>query len=435
MNRVLYSLIVDESKHLRLLLFDPPERNGRGVHLGLASSMASMRRTFGVAWERRDVTRFAIVLLAGLLAACGTLPGSGPTSDDFMAAPGPDKIGFRLIDLTAQSLAVLEARRPPGFKGTFNDGVPGEVQVLGAGDEVLVTIWEAGSGGLFAVPAFEIGSTGARAVTIPPQVVSRDGTVAVPFAGRVKAAGSTTRQIENAIIAGLIDKADNPQVLVTVTKSLTNTATVSGEVRTSALVPLSARNERLMDVIAMAGGPTAPPHELFVVLTRDGVSISVPMQVVLDRPYENIYIRPKDVITLLRRKQTFAAFGATGQNAVLPFEAPELSLDEAIARAGGLIDPRADPSGVFVIRYEAVDQARSVPAVFDSSTPLNGLIPVVYRIDMRDPNALLIARRFAMNDKDILYVSNAPMTEFQKLLAPLQTLIGTAASTTALGTN
>jgi polysaccharide export outer membrane protein len=35
---------------------------------------------------------------------------------------------------------------------------------------------------------------------------------------------------------------------------------------------------------------------------------------------------------------------------------------------------------------------------------------------MRQPGALLQARRFAMRDKDILFVSNAPLNELGKVL-------------------
>jgi len=48
------------------------------------------------------------------------------------------------------------------------------------------------------------------------------------------------------------------------------------------------------------------------------------------------------------------------------------------------------------------------------------VVPVAYRLDMRDPTALFRARRFNMRDKDILYVSHAPITEVEKVLRLFQ---------------
>jgi polysaccharide export outer membrane protein len=105
--------------------------------------------------------------------------------------------------------------------------------------------------------------------------------------------------------------------------------------------------------------------------------------------------------------------GATGANAVAPFDARGITLEEAIGRVGGLQDMRADPEGVFVLRYEPAGDAREFPYV-SPALLAGGAVPVAYHLNMRDPKALFLARRFAMHDKDILYVSNAPLTEVSK---------------------
>ena len=88
---------------------------------------------------------------------------------------------------------------------------------------------------------------------------------------------------------------------------------------------------------------------------------------------------------------------------------------------------RADPSGVFVIRYER-------PADYDQlgfRRPDTGallLVPTIYRVNMRDPNSFFLARRFPIRNKDILYVSNAPATEVQKVVAVLLPFLGIGAT-------
>jgi polysaccharide biosynthesis/export protein len=155
----------------------------------------------------------------------------------------------------------------------------------------------------------------------------------------------------------------------------------------------------------------------------------VPMQVLLSKPAENIYLRPGDVVTVVRLPQSFTAVGATGRQAVVPFDAGGITLEEAVGKAGGLIDDRADPRAVFILRYEPVTLVRSYSGV--PPHLLGGaVVPVAYHIDLREPSALFKARRFAMRDKDILYVSHAPVNEIEKAFRVLSTL--TSPATTAL---
>jgi polysaccharide export outer membrane protein len=60
---------------------------------------------------------------------------------------------------------------------------------------------------------------------------------------------------------------------------------------------------------------------------------------------------------------------------------------------------------------------------------------VAYHLNMRHPASLFKARLFAMRDKDILYVSHAPLTEVEKILRLFSTVaipVATGASVKAL---
>jgi polysaccharide export outer membrane protein len=142
-------------------------------------------------------------------------------------------------------------------------------------------------------------------------------------------------------------------------------------------------------------------------------------------PRENIYLRPNDVMTLIRDPQTFIAFGATGRNAEIPFDAEGINLSQALAKAGGLLDFRADPAGVFVFRFEQEKLARSLRP----GSPLishGHLTPIVYRLNLRDPNSLFIAQGFRMENRDFVYVSNAPITDLQKVVQVFTQVSGPA---------
>jgi polysaccharide export outer membrane protein len=117
----------------------------------------------------------------------------------------------------------------------------------------------------------------------------------------------------------------------------------------------------------------------------------------------------------VREPLTFTAFGSTGRNASVPFETAGLTLEETIAKAGGLLDNRADPAGIFLLRFEPAKLAAEIAP--NRSLPSAGnLIPSIYRLNLREANSFFLARAFAIKDKDILYVSNAPSDPVQKFL-------------------
>ncbi|MEZ5817636.1 MAG: polysaccharide biosynthesis/export family protein [Hyphomicrobiaceae bacterium] len=338
------------------------------------------------------------------------------------------------MELSEPSLDLVANWNRPSFAAVYGDYRGPKTQRVGVGDTVQINIWETGSGGLFATPAIDRVSAGARTSTIPDQVVARDGTINVPFAGRIRVAGKTPEQIEAQIVKRLSGKTADPQAMVSLTRNISHSATVTGDVTTGARVPLNPNGDRLLDVIASAGGIRAPVHEAFITVSRNGQSLSVPMQAILANTRENIYVQPGDVVTVYRAPQSFTAFGATGRNAVINFEANGITLEEAIGKAGGLLDERTDPRGVFVLRYESAQLVRKYPKVPARFLDAN-VVPVAYRLDMRDPTALFRARRFPMRDKDILYVSTAPLNEIEKV-ARVISLIGSPVLTaTAISRN
>ena len=373
-----------------------------------------------------------LLLLAG---GCEGLPRAGPSTSDIVEGARPARTGgtrFALVDVDANTVAVMDRWSAVSLQGSFGRQRPAATQQIGVGDSVQVMIWEAAAGGLFSAPANDRLSPGSRSAAIPEQAVGPDGAITVPYAGRVRVVGRTPEQVETEIVSALNDKAIEPQALVTVTRNVANTVTVIGEVTSGARVPLTTRGDRVLDVVATAGGIRTPAHETFITLLRDGRSVRIPMQAILKDPAENVFVRAGDVVSVAREQQTFTAVGATGGNALVHFDAIGITLDQAIARAGGLNDSRADPTGVFVIRYEQ-------PAEYDQlglprpTAGSMGEVPVIYRINMRDPNGFFLARRFPIQNKDILYVSNASTLEIQKTMTILLPFLGVGATAVTVG--
>lgn len=373
--------------------------------------------------------RFLVLGLCLFAAnACSSLPRSGPYRSDLVADADAPARPFAMVEISPGVVDTLAQVRLPSFAGAFGDYRPSQQQRIGVGDVVQITLWEAGPGGLFSAPVVDRLSAGSRSATIPDQVVARDLAITVPFAGRLVVAGRTPPEVEAMIVNRLAGKAIDPQALVTVTRNVSNTVTVMGEVQTGRRIPLNVGGDRLLEVLAEAGGTRGAAYDIAVLLARNNRVVRVPLQGVLDDPREDVFMQAADVVTLVRDPQTFTAAGATGRNAVVAFETPNLSLEEAIGKAGGVLDDRGDPDGVFVIRYESASVARALPNLQSGPDLLSGKVPVdptpvVYLLKLRDPNALFLARRFAMHNKDILYVSNAPLSDVQKVLTLINLLV------------
>src|SRR5947209_5514686 len=366
-----------------------------------------------------------IGVLAGMMVAgCSSLPTAGPTASDVKNQEIKDsEVRFDLVDIDDNVVAALLASRGENFHTRFKKyGRPPQPRI-GVGDSVVVSIWEAAGGGLFGASPTDHVSAGSRSVTIPEQMVGRDGGISVPFADRVPAAGRLPVEVQKTIEQRLAEKAIEPQVIVTVTRSLSNSVTVAGEVVAGARVPLSAKGDRLLDLIAVAGGARSPVYETFVRLSRAGVTATIPMEALVSDPAENIYAQPGDVLTLVRLPQSFTVFGATGSNMQVPFTAERMTLVEALAKSGGLQDMRSDPAGVFLFRFEPskVVGALGRPQL---GTGPEGSSPVVYRLDLSDAKSYFLAQRFPIQDKDIIYVANAELNELQKFFSLLNTLTG-----------
>ena len=299
------------------------------------------------------------------LCACSSLPKSGPSAQDVQQQQISADQGLRyeVVDIDPSVISALRRRGYESFSSRFGDRGLSPEPVIGVGDSVTVTIWEATAGGLFSSPivADKIGA-GSNSAMIPEQVVGRDGGITVPYAGRIPVAGRTTRAVQQIVQKALEGKAIEPQVLVSVVRPVSNSVSVGGEVTAGARVPLSVKGDRLLDVLAAAGGVRAPVNETFVELSRGSTTSRIPLLTIISNPSENIYLRANDVLTLVRDPQTFIAYGATGRNAEIPFEADGITLAQALAKAGGLLDERSDPRGVFVFRYEPEVGFQSHPA-------------------------------------------------------------------------
>ncbi len=375
--------------------------------------------------------RIVALCSVAAIGACSTLPAGSPTVRE-LKLDDEKRLDVELFDVDDRVAAFLAESRDKTLTDTFTRRAGAPQAVIGTGDVLQVSIWEPGGSGLFGPPTgitipgatagSGAGQAGARQATLQPLVVERDGFITVPFAGRVPVAGVSVETARNRIEEKLRANAIQPQVMLTIAVQNSHSAVVGGEVLKAGIVPLSPRGDRVLDVIANAGGAKYPVYETVVRIRRKNDTADVSLKAILDDPEENIYVQRGDSIYLVREPRTFTAFGATGKSGHYPFEADQLLLTEAVAKAGGLVDSQADLSGVLLFRYETGRRLAKLDAKYEADP--SRVYPTVYRVDWRTARGILYARRIHLRDKDTVLIANAEAAQGLKMLNLIKGVTG-----------
>lgn len=364
-------------------------------------------------WPSASLKPFLALAIAAL-AGCTAV---GPTSHEIERVPTV-ATGLRVIPVTEQvAEQVNHAELRGDFASRLGDATPIGTRV-GVGDTLEVTIWEAAPAALFGTAILDssIGSgvSTSRPNTLPGILVGPSGTITIPFAGQVPAAGHTLREIEQEIVRRLQGRAHLPQAMVRIAHNATANVTVVGDVKSPQRVPLTPRGERVLDAIAEAGGTSQPIDRMTIEITRGGTVQRMAARDLLQDPRQNIILRSDDVITVLYQPYSFTVMGATGKNDEVHFEGVGLTLAQALGRVGGLQDMRADPRGVFLFRWEKPQLLGSDGQGLRPNE--HGLVPVIYQADLKRPETYFAVQHFRMRDGDIIYVSNSRVAELQRFV-------------------
>ncbi len=337
------------------------------------------------------------------LAACSSVPGSGPRT----AAIEQGTAAYTLVDLTPESAAAIKqatASRRTEPPVTLPHGRP--AGQIGPGDLLQVTIWEPNPAGTSL--------TGDKNGLTTPVRVATDGTIGVPYVGRLRADGRTPAQVEAEISGRLAHQSSGAQVAVLVTEDVTNTVIVQGDVTKPGRYPVIPRASGLLDILALAGGPHTPDRQTLVRVTRGDISVTRTLSHLTNNHALEGDLVPGDRILVQPRLAYFYAFGAVNHPGEQAYDADDISLANTLARLQGLADNRADPAAVFVYRRQ--DDAKTI-----------------YRLNLREPNGFFIAQQFPVLPDDLVYVSEAPIAEASKVFQILTGLSGVGAVPRNLG--
>ena len=290
---------------------------------------------------------------------------------------------------------------------------------IGSGDILDIAIISTSENGFIDFSQSSVSPV--SATPLPPQQVGSDGNVNVPPVGRVRASGQTIQQFETFLARKLGEVLVNPSVIVNLTDRRSARVSVLGAVNAPGAFSINQESTHLIDVLTLAGGPTERPGDLIVTMSRKGQEASVGLGQLLANPRYNVHLRPSDVINVELSRKRYTVMGASNSNVTQDFSRSTFSLADALARAGGLANRRADKRGVFLFRE--APRALIVDLGADVSSIQTLLVPTIFQFDMSEPTSLFTISKFQIESDDVIYISDSATEEVNAAIGAITAFI------------
>jgi polysaccharide export outer membrane protein len=332
-----------------------------------------------------------------------------------------EALPFDVIDLTPTTVvAYRQAPTPDRPTSSISTLSPAQRLTVAPGDSLKVRIFERYGGNIF--PTIQ-----GQSADLGIQRVGQDGSIKVPVVGTIQVAGLDLNQIERKIIQQLGSQVQEPEVIVEFDAPRTHTVMVSGDVKNPGRVSMLEDVRSVVDAINKAGGPivsaTGSANQLQVAVRRNG-------QVILTSQFSDllagadIAVQKGDEIVVRPNSRIFTVLGAVQRSGNVEMTKHNLTLLEALGQVGGLSDVRANKTGVYVFRMGDLE----------TNPTARGR---VFRLDLFQPVSIFVAQQFGLQARDVIYVTNAPLYEYDKILTSIYrtfSIIGIARGSVPLTT-
>jgi polysaccharide export outer membrane protein len=350
-----------------------------------------------------------------MMGGCSWLPASGPSRNDVLDGYRQSlaKAGIKIVDVTPAIAHAADRAVLPLQTSVVPNTPAAPADTIAVGDTLSITIFEIG-GASFSpgTDASQMSQypAGANQLNLPDMTVGTEGNISVPYAGRIEVLGKTAPEVQEAIEKNLSAKLFQPQVIVSIKSSSYTQLTILGDVKKAGRFPVFP-GERLLDGVALAEGPEHPDIDETVAVYRGEHRMSGRLDLIEHNERLNIGLQPLDRIQMTYNPQSYTVFGATGRTQEIVFDRENTTLEEALAKAGGLSDYTADVAGIFLFRFE-------MPNVINAS-PASGRadVPVIYHLNLKDPHTFFVLKQFSVHDKDLIYIADAKAVQIQKFFA------------------
>ena len=342
-----------------------------------------------------------------LLHGCALAPGQHVPRDGDM----PEGSHVELVQITPELLAANRT-------AVSADTLPAELlnyqpepYRVGPGDTLYITVWDH--------PELTSPAGSQQQTVANGRLVRSDGTLFYPYIGTFKVAGMDIEQLRQEISHRLAKYVENPQVDVGVVGYGSQLITLQGAFVKTDPQPVTAVPLTLAQAIGNAAINTEQADLSDLVLTRDGRNYHLDLNRIDSgaKVTKNIYLKPGDRLFLpYNDRQEAYVVGEVVKPMAINFKTSDLSLTQALGRAGGLNPLSSKGKAVYVIRgVRDLEQAPSK----------------VFSLDARSPAAFALADQFMVKPGDVVFVGPAGVTRWNRFfsqLLPFSGLINSAAN-------
>ncbi|MCJ8347937.1 polysaccharide export protein [Moritella sp.] len=358
------------------------------------------------------------VALPVILAGC-TVPGAYLNLDDTNdSANNTETVDIlervNVYPLTADKMASYKA---PRLSARINPELDAKLAVyeyrVGAGDILNVTIWDH--------PELTIPAGSYRSASESGNWVHADGTIFYPYIGFVPVAGKTVVEIRAMLTKKLAKYIETPQVDVNVAAFRSKKAYITGEVNEPGQQFITNVPLTLLDAVNNAGGLAEDADWRNVTLTRQGVEQKLSLHALMQRGdlTQNRLLVPGDIVHVPRNDgQKVFVMGEVNEPKLLKIDRAGMSLTEALSSVGGINQLAADATGIFVVRANRATVATNSVAT-DTGQAKKTTIADIYQLDISNAAALVIGTEFELQPYDIVYVTAAPITRWNRVIGQI----------------
>lgn len=311
----------------------------------------------------------------------------------------------KVVKITPELVANVGSRQQPAVPKELLEYQPQSYRIS-PGDTILVTVWDH--------PELSGGAgQGAQDAVTNGRLVHPDGTFYYPFVGTLKVAGMRIEELRNVITGKLATYLQSPQVDVNIV-GYGSRVTLQGAFNNTSPQNITTVPLTLSQAIGSASIDTEQANLSGLTLTREGKNYRINLDA-LSRQGDaapEIYLKPGDRLYLpFNDRQEAYVLGEVMQPQALTFKTADMTLTQALGRAGGLNPATAKDEAVYVIRGMNMDNMEQEPAT-------------VFQLDASSPAAFALADRFPVQPGDVVFVGEAGVTRWNRFLSQLLPLSG-----------
>ncbi|ASL46030.1 Polysialic acid transport protein KpsD [Burkholderia sp. AD24] len=323
------------------------------------------------------------------------------------ATPATPEIAITEVDAALISQLAQRRQQQQLDLSRLLSGTPREYAV-GPGDVLQIVVWDHPEFAT-ALGSSQIQSSARPGDPLAGFIVDQNGSLTFPYAGTLQVAGLRTDEIQQRLSIALGKYFVKPQVTVRMASYRAHQVYVDGEVHSPGALSVNDVPMTLYEALSRAGGFSETADQSDLVLVRGGQSHRVNLTQLLAQGVSpsRLFLNTGDVLRVMPRDENgvYVMGEVNKPVSALPRRTGVITLADALSQAGSVNASTADAAQMFVIRGS-----------------LTGT-PEVFHLDGRSPVAMLLAKDFDLQPKDVVYVDGSGLVRFNRVLTLLMPLI------------